>query len=321
MKIHLVNDQTRCRNRTEIEALIPAGARKVLDLGCGTGLLGKGLLSRGSEEVVGVDIDNSACEEARRNLTKVICGNIEEIELPFEKGSFDCIIFADILEYLKDPLSALKRMKEYLSDTGVAVASIPNTRYFSVINMLADGYWRYDDSGVTDKAPLRFFAKKEMEELFTEAGYEMEGMSETSVHPKYYELNGSLPENIAFGRLVLKGLNPEEVKDLFVDKYLIKASKAGSEFKRLKDIVTSSINSGNLNEALKLLEEYLEMHLADIDALYMHAEVCCSLGYFEKALGSTDRILLFDPQRNDARELKIVMQKKGSSTASVQERI
>jgi len=119
----------------------------------------------------------------------------------------------------------------------------------------------------------------------------------------------------------LKGLNPEEVKDLFVDKYLIKASKAGSEFKRLKDIVTSSVNSGDLNEALKLLEEYLEMHLADIDALYMHAEVCCSLGYFEKALDSTDRILLFDPQRNDARELKIVIQKKGSSTAPVQERI
>jgi len=318
MKIHLVNDQTRCRNRTEIEALVPAGARKVLDLGCGTGLLGKGLLSRGAKEVVGVDIDNSACEEARRNLTKVICGNIEEIELPFEKGSFDCIIFADILEYLKDPLSALKRMKEYLSDTGVAVASIPNTRYFSVINMLADGYWRYDDIGVIDKTPLRFFAKREMEDLFAEAGFEMEGISETSVHPKYYELNGSLPENISFGRLVLKGLNPEEVKDLFVDKYLIKASKAGSEFKRLKDIVTSS---GDLNEALKLLEEYLEMHLADIDALYMHAEVCCSLGYFEKALGSTDRILLFDPQRNDARELKIVIQKKSSSTAPVQERL
>jgi len=37
---------------------------------------------------------------------------------------------------------------------------------------------------------------------------------------------------------------------------------------------------------LKLLEEYLEMHLADIDALYMHAEVCCSLGYFEKALAA-----------------------------------
>jgi len=74
-----------CRNRTEIEALVPAGARKVLDLGCGTGLLGKSLLSRGAKEVVGVDIDNSACEEARRNLTKVICGNIEEIELPLRR--------------------------------------------------------------------------------------------------------------------------------------------------------------------------------------------------------------------------------------------
>jgi radical SAM superfamily enzyme YgiQ (UPF0313 family)/2-polyprenyl-3-methyl-5-hydroxy-6-metoxy-1,4-benzoquinol methylase len=293
-----------CRDRTEIEALVPAGAAKVLDLGCGTGLLGKGLLSRGAEEVVGVDIDNSACEEARRNLTKVICGNIEEIELPFEKGYFDCIVFAGILEHLKDPLSTLKKMKEYLSDTGVAVASIPNTRYFSVINMLADGYWENDDIGVIDKTPLRFFAKKEMEELFIAAGFEMEGMSESSVHPKYYELNGSSSETIAFGRVVLNGLNSEEIKDLFVPQYLMRARKAGSEFRILKCLVNSSIKSGNMNEAERILEEYLEMHLADTDALFMHAEVCCKLGLFDKSLERLERVLLFEPGREDALKLK-----------------
>ncbi|MBI5057051.1 MAG: methyltransferase domain-containing protein [Nitrospirae bacterium] len=300
----VVRNDHVCRDRTEIEALIPSGARRVLELGCGTGLLGKALLSRGADDVVGVDIDNSACEEARRNLSRVICGNIEEMELPFEKGYFDCIVFAGVLEYLKDPLSTLKKMKEYLSDTGVAVASIPNTRYFSVINMLAEGYWRYDDNGIIDKAPLRFFAKKEMQALFAEAGFEMEGMSESSVHPKYYELNGSVPETVSFGKIVLKGLDPAEIKDLFVPRYLIMASKAGSEFKRLKDLVDSSVRSGNINEAERLLEEYLELHLADTDALFMHAEVCCKLGLYARAIENLERILLFEPQRPDALELK-----------------
>ncbi len=300
----VVRNDHVCRDRTEIETLIPAGARKVLDLGCGTGMLGQSLLSKGTEEVVGVDIDNSACEEARRNLSKVICGNIEEIELPFEKGYFDCIVFAGILEYLKDPLTTLKKMREYLTDTGAAVAGIPNTRYFDVINMLADGYWRYDDSGVTDKTPLRFFARKDMESLFAEAGFEMEGMSESSVHPKYYELNGSSSETIAFGRVVLNGLNSEDIKDLFIPQYLMRARKAGSEFRRLERLVTSSIKSGNMNEAERVLEEYLEMHLADTDALFMHAEVCCKLGLFDKSMERLERILLFEPEREDALELK-----------------
>jgi len=195
-------------------------------------------------------------------------------------------------------------MKEYLSDAGAAVAGIPNTRYFGVINMLADGHWRYDGPGVADQTPLRFFTRKDMEGLFAEAGFEMDGMTESSLHPGYYELNGSSEETIAFGRVVLTGLNSEEVKDLFAPRYLMRARKAGFEFRELKGLVASSMRAGNMNEAERLLEEYLELHLADTDALFMHAEVCCKLGLIDKAIESLERVLLFEPDREDARELK-----------------
>ncbi|RJQ13675.1 MAG: radical SAM protein [Nitrospiraceae bacterium] len=294
-----------CRSGAEmdVEALIPSDAVKILDVGCGKGLLGKRLLARGAGEVIGVETDTSACEEARRNISGVICGDIEKTELPFEKGHFDCIVFADMLEYLKDPLSTLKKMKEYLSGSGTVVASIPNARYFRIINMLAEGHWRFDGPGA-DKPPLRFFAKQEMEKLFAEAGFEITGMGAGPVHPQYHKFGVSVPENISFGRVLLKGLRPEEVQDLFVESYLIRAGRAGSELQQLKELVDSSVNSGNIKEAERLLEEYLEMHPADLDALYRHAGVCYKLGLVEKAAESLERILLFEPRRQDALELK-----------------
>ncbi len=303
------------QERKDVEAIIPDSARKILDLGSGAGLLGKRLLQRGAEEVVGIEIDYQACEEARQNLSQVISGDIEDIDLPFEEKSFDCIIFADVLEHLKDPLSVLKRLKKYLADTGVVIASIPNVRYFCVINMLVNGRWEYEDSGILDRTHLRFFTKKEMEMLFSEAGFEITGISESSLHPKYYELNGSAQGNISFGRVSLSGLNDTEMRDLFVGQYLIRARKVGTELKKLDDLVSAAISSGNTKEAERIFAEHLEMHPADMEALYRHAEVCHRLGLHDRAAESLERILLFEPERQDALKLKnLITEIRGSKS-------
>jgi hypothetical protein len=142
-----------------------------------------------------------------------------------------------------------------------------------------------------------------MESLFVEAGFEMEGMSESSVHPKYYELNGPSSETIAFGRVVLNGLNSEDIKDLFIPQYLMRARKAGSEFRRLERLVASSIESGNMNEAERVMRNIWSASCRT-DALFMHAEVCCKLGLFDKSMERLERVLLFEPEREDALELK-----------------
>ena len=212
------------QERKDVEALIPKEARRILDVGCGEGILGKRLLEKGVKEVVGVEIEQAVCEKARENLSRVICGDIEEIDLPFEEGYFDCIVFADILEHLKDPLSVIKKLKKHLKDSGVVVASIPNVRYYQVINMLVDGYWTYGDYGILDRTHLRFFTKKEILALFKNAGFEITTIT-GNVDPKYYTVCNSTPAEISFGRISLKDLSSEEIKDLFVFQYLIKAKK------------------------------------------------------------------------------------------------
>ena len=63
-------------------------------------------------------------------------------------------------------------------------------------------------------------------------------------------------------------------------------------------------DSEDLGKAIDILEEYLEQHPADTDFLYRHAEICCRLGQLDKALDSIDKLLLFEPERTDAIELK-----------------
>ena len=290
--VEITNKDYFRRERREVEALIPEGVKRVLDVGCGEGVLGRRLLEKGIEEVVGIEINPEVCEKARHNISHVICGDIEKIELPFDKGYFDCCIIADVLEHLKDPLNNLNKLKQYLSDSAIVVASIPNVRYYGVINMLVEGYWKYEDYGILDKTHLRFFTKKEIEKLFVDAGFEITGIS-VNIDPQYYTID-LLLQNISFGRVTLKNLTPDELKDLFVIQYLIRAQKSG-----YKDIEFSS-----LKEAKKRLEDYLETHPADLDMLCKYAEVCYMLGFKDKAIESLERVLIFEPDRKDAIKLK-----------------
>jgi len=212
------------QERREVEALIPQNTTRVLDIGCGEGIFGKRLLERGVKEVVGIEINPDACINARKNLSNLVCGNIEEMELDFDEGHFDCVVLADVLEYLKYPLSAIKKLRKYVSDSGMIVASIPNIRYWGIINMLIEGHWKYEEYGILDKTHLRFFTRKEIEKLFADAGFEITDINANIDH-RYSRLNNASSGELSFGRVLLKDLTADDIKDFFVIQYLIRARK------------------------------------------------------------------------------------------------
>lgn len=156
--------------RNDILTLIPNTARKVLDVGCSIGILGKQIKQRNNNaEVIGIELDEQMAKAAKEKLDKVIIENVEKINLAdyFAPNYFDCIIFADILEHLKNPWDLLKNATTSLSNEGVVVASIPNVRHYtSIINLLFKGFWPYRERGIHDKTHLRFFTLKNIEELF-----------------------------------------------------------------------------------------------------------------------------------------------------------
>ena len=163
--------QTR---RDELIEFMPDGIRRVLEVGCGAGLTGRALKEKkGATFVAGVEINAAAAEEAKGNVDKVVSGDVEKLELPFEKGYFDCIIYADVLEHLVDPWSVLAKHREFLSKDGIVVASIPNIAHYRIIQMLGRKEWNYASRGILDRTHLRFFALRSIKSMFNDAEFDI----------------------------------------------------------------------------------------------------------------------------------------------------
>lgn len=159
--------------RNDIISVLPANLKKILDVGCSTGTLGEEIkkIIPGCK-IWGIEFDKAMGNEALLKLDKVFIDNAESL-LKEEKISenFDCIIFADILEHLYDPWEVIKKSRKLLNDGGIIIASIPNIRYYKVfVEIFLKGYWPRDHRGIFDKTHLRYFTKKNIDELFNEAG-------------------------------------------------------------------------------------------------------------------------------------------------------
>ncbi len=163
--------------RNDLIGLIPKGATRILEIGCGAGQTGKNLKERGYDEVVGVEINRDVALLAAPHYSSVITGDVEKVDLPYEKGHFDCILYGDVLEHLIDPWRLLREHNRLLRMEGVIVASIPNVRYYRVVKRLfARGRWDYEDAGILDRTHLRFFTLSSIEEMVTGAGFEVATM-------------------------------------------------------------------------------------------------------------------------------------------------
>ena len=152
--------------------LIDAG-ETVLDVGCATGYLSSKLKENGCK-IIGLEIDPEMAEEARLYCDKVILGNAEVIELPYREY-FDVILYADVLEHMRNPLEILIRFKSYLKKNGYIVVSIPNVAHWFVRLSLIFGKFNYSSRGcaILDSGHLRFFNLRTIREMLERAGFKI----------------------------------------------------------------------------------------------------------------------------------------------------
>jgi SAM-dependent methyltransferase len=159
--------------RPEVAELVPTSCRRVLEVGCGEGALGRLLRGRG-HHVTGIELIPEAAEQARSGLHRVINADVERDGFPFPPASFDAIVFADVLEHLVDPWRVLREAVEVLTDKGVVVASIPNVQNLDVLRRLLMGRWDYRERGILDFGHLRFFTLATIRALFAQANLAVE---------------------------------------------------------------------------------------------------------------------------------------------------
>ena len=193
---------------------------RVLEVGCATGFFGAFLKERGFE-VWGVETSALQAKRAAKRLDQVYIGCIEDFlksDECLEAGSFDYVVFGDVLEHLASPLDVLKSCADILAPDGAILASIPNVAHLAVRLMLLEGRWEYVRFGILDDTHLRFFTRKSIVELFSDAGYSISSMYAVRlpVEGTGIEVNDKLLEGT-------KNLITDDEQDVF--QFVVMATK------------------------------------------------------------------------------------------------
>jgi ubiquinone/menaquinone biosynthesis C-methylase UbiE len=112
--------------RDLVERARPIGASdRILDLGCGTGIVARVLRERlgGAANVVGLDASALMLEKARSIAPELDFREGNAMALPFADGSFDLVLCQQMLQFVPDRLAALREVGRVLSPGGRFIAS------------------------------------------------------------------------------------------------------------------------------------------------------------------------------------------------------
>ncbi len=152
------------------ERLLPPGG-SVLDLGCASGGLLE-ILRPQAAHLAGLELSASGAQAAAQVGDHVVQASLDDPDLPFEAGSYDLVVLADVLEHLVDPAATLERAVGWCRPAGWVLASTPNIAHWRARLELLRGRWPAEETGTFDAGHLRFFTKESFGELFRGAGLE-----------------------------------------------------------------------------------------------------------------------------------------------------
>ena len=211
----------------DLLALMPAGARGVVEIGCNTGALARAYKAANPvSHYTGIDIDASFVERSAAYCDQTLLLNIETADDAFfasYAATSNVWVFGDVLEHLRDPWTVLAKIRRALPADGCIVVCLPNTQHWTVQAKLCIGDLRYEDTGLLDRTHLRFFTRATMLEMFAGAGLRIE-----QGHPRIF---GALenPHIIAAIRSMALGCgaDPElALQDAQALQYVVRAVAA-----------------------------------------------------------------------------------------------
>ncbi len=137
-----------------LEEICPKDGR-VLDYGCGTGVLFEAALTR-AREVIGVDLVLAAATlwKERRGLDKVRLLAPDAALRDVTPGSVDVVVAAEVLEHIDEPTETLGFFHRVLRPGGSLLVSLPTeNRAYRFGRRLAgfDGHFHVHDARALDK--------------------------------------------------------------------------------------------------------------------------------------------------------------------------
>ena len=152
----------------EMMSFMPPEAKRVLDLGCGTGFF-LAELEQQRPGAVGLDISHDMLLVSEKYVpgARVITADAET--LPFADGSFDTIFCKGCLHHTRDHVGFLAKSRRALSEGGVMILSEPCNdnfliRWARIALYFFSPYFDLGDKG---------FKKEQLREMCEDAGFEV----------------------------------------------------------------------------------------------------------------------------------------------------
>lgn len=105
-RAYLADDLARIR-RGLIALLAPQPGERILDIGCGPGIFAAELQTHGAE-VTALDSSPAMLAAVERHAPTVERVEGEAMSLPFPDGAFDAVTIVQVLEYVADPVAAIR---------------------------------------------------------------------------------------------------------------------------------------------------------------------------------------------------------------------
>jgi len=140
---------------------------KVLEFGPAMGRMTKYLKNELKCQVFIVELDEEGYNSSRQYAVDGYLGNAEKIEWAdkFKEIKFDYIIFADVLEHLRNPEEIIMAARNLLAFGGKLIVSVPNVAHNSVIIDLINNKFTYRKTGLLDDTHIKFFTYYSLQEM------------------------------------------------------------------------------------------------------------------------------------------------------------
>ena len=151
--------------------------KKVLDVGCGGGILSESMARRGAD-VTGIDLSTENLKVAALHAEQsALHETLRYQHIPVEElakthaGQFDVVTCMEMLEHVPDPSSIVQACFELLAPGGVCVLSTinrnPKSYLFAIVG--AEYVLRLLDRGTHDYA--KFITPAELDKMAIDAGF------------------------------------------------------------------------------------------------------------------------------------------------------
>ena len=153
----------RCRLIDEAVAA-RSTPRRLLDIGCASGLFLEAMQHYPGWQVEGVELHvPSARAVAQRLGIPVFAGPFEQAQ--FGTGDFDAVTLWDVLEHVHDPLATLHEVRRIVRPGGVLFVRVPNAA--SYVARLGGRYW----SGYDMPRHMTMFSPRTLSHMLALAGF------------------------------------------------------------------------------------------------------------------------------------------------------